>query len=116
MRDERRSDANESELDYDPFSMSDTNLDGGRRALIRLVEIASGQQNLREKYQQYRACASSGGDFWGEAVKLLNIRARWHRCVASQAGRRLAEGAAPQDAEVPARESVDRAALRAPGG
>ncbi|HEY2276130.1 MAG TPA: lysophospholipid acyltransferase family protein [Steroidobacteraceae bacterium] len=54
--------------------MSDTSLGDGRRALIRLIEIASGQQNLREKYQQYRACASSGGDFWGEAVKLLSIR------------------------------------------
>lgn len=60
--------------DYNPFSMSDTSLDGGRRALIRLIEIASGQQNLQEKYQQYRVCAAAGGDFWSEAVKLLNIR------------------------------------------
>lgn len=62
------------EPDYNPFSMSDSSLDARRRALIRLIEITSGQQNLQEKYQQYRACAASGGDFWSEAVKLLNIR------------------------------------------
>jgi putative hemolysin len=54
--------------------MSDTSLDGGRRALIRMIEIASGQQNLQEKYQQYRACAASGGDFWNAVVTLLDIR------------------------------------------
>jgi putative hemolysin len=54
--------------------MSDTSLDASRRALIRLIEITSGQPNLQEKYQQYRACAASGGDFWSEAVKLLDIR------------------------------------------
>jgi len=70
---QRRADGS-SELDYNPFSMSDTSLDGGRRALIRLIEIASGQQNLQEKYQRYRACAASGGDFWSEVVRLLNIR------------------------------------------
>lgn len=74
MAQARRREADGSELDYNPFSMSDTSLDGGRRALIRLIEIASGQQNLQEKYQQYRACAASGGDFWSEAVKLLGIR------------------------------------------
>ncbi len=79
MMDERRSEGNESALDHNPFSMSDSNLDAGRRVLIRLTEIASGQQNLQEKYQQYRACASAGGDFWSEAVKLLNIRVDFDR-------------------------------------
>jgi putative hemolysin len=74
MAEARRREDDPSEPDYNPFSMSDTSIDGGRRALIRLIEIVSGQRNLQEKYQQYRACAASGGDFWSEAVKLLDIR------------------------------------------
>ena len=74
MAEARRREGDGSEPDYNPFSMSDTSLDGSRRALIRLIEIASGQPNLQEKYQQYRACAACGGDFWSEAVQLLNIR------------------------------------------
>ena len=70
----RRRGDDSAQLDYNPFSMSDTSLDGGRRALIRMIEIASGQQNLQRKYRQYRACASSAGDFWSEAVGLLGIR------------------------------------------
>jgi putative hemolysin len=62
------------ELDYNPFSMSDTSLDGTRRALIRLLEFVSGQQNLQEKYRQYRSRASSAESFWSEAVHLLGIR------------------------------------------
>lgn len=68
-----------AELDYNPFSMSDTSLDAGRRALIRLIEITSGQQNLQEKYRQYRACAASGDDFWSEAVELLDIQVALER-------------------------------------
>jgi putative hemolysin len=74
MMDERRSETNEPAPEDDPFSMSDTSLGGGRRALIRLIELASGQPNLQEKYRQYRACAAAGGDFWSEAVRLLDIR------------------------------------------
>jgi len=62
-----------SELDYNPFSMSDTSLDGPRRALIRAIEIASGQPNLQERYRRYRASVSRDS-FWNEAVRLLGIR------------------------------------------
>jgi putative hemolysin len=63
-----------SRLDYNPFSMSDSSLDVTRRALIRLIEIASGQQNLQEKYRRYRACAARETSFWNDAVRLLGIR------------------------------------------
>ena len=72
MTDEPRNSA--TELDYNPFSMSDSSLDAPRRALIRLIEITSGQTNLQERYREYRARTSSGGSFWDEAVRLLNIR------------------------------------------
>jgi putative hemolysin len=74
MMDARRSVPHEAELDYDPFSMSDGGLDGTRRALVRLIEITSGQQNLQQKYREFRARAASGASFWDEAVRLFNIR------------------------------------------
>ena len=63
-----------AERDYNPFSMSDASLDGTRRALIRMIEIASGQPGLPQKYQEYRSCTSPGASFWNEAVRLLGIR------------------------------------------
>lgn len=72
MTDERSTHA--AELDYNPFSMSDSSLDAARRALIRLIEITSGQTNLQQKYRQYRARTSAGASFWDEAVRLLELR------------------------------------------
>ena len=60
--------------DYNPFSMSDSSLDGTRRALIRLIEITSGQQNLEQRYREYRVRSAAGGSFWNEAVRLLGMR------------------------------------------
>jgi putative hemolysin len=75
MTHELRSEVNGSEPDYNPFSMSDAGLPGARRALIRLIELGSGQQNLQQKYRDYRARAAAGGaSFWDEAVRLLNLR------------------------------------------
>jgi putative hemolysin len=75
MTHELRSEVNGSELDYNPFSMSDGGLAGTRRALIRLIERGSGQQNLQRRYREYRAQAAAGGaSFWDEAVRLLNLR------------------------------------------
>lgn len=74
MMDERSGQANESEPEYNPFSMSDSSLDAARRALIRLIEITSGQHNLQQKYRAYRARTASGASFWDEAVQLLDIR------------------------------------------
>jgi putative hemolysin len=79
MAEARRREDDSSEPDYNPFSMSDTSLDRTRRALIRLIEITSGQPNLQEKYRRYRACAASGGDFWSEAARLLNIQVALER-------------------------------------
>jgi len=62
------------EPDYNPFSMSDGGLNATRRALIRLIEIASGQYNLQRRYRQYRARTPSGGSFWDEAVRLFGLR------------------------------------------
>jgi putative hemolysin len=66
----------DSESGYNPFSMSDGGLLGTRRALIRLIELGSGQQNLQRKYRAYRArsAAGGGGSFWNEAVRLLDLR------------------------------------------
>lgn len=58
----------------DPFSMSDGSLDATRRALIRLIEITSGQQNLLRKYREYRTRTTAGVSFWDEAVRLLELR------------------------------------------
>jgi putative hemolysin len=73
MADARRPADDIAQLDYNPFSMSDTSLDAARRALIRVIEIASGQQNLQERYRQYRACVCSES-FWNAAVRLLGVR------------------------------------------
>jgi hypothetical protein len=71
MTHELRSEVNASELDYNPFSMSDGGLLGTRRALIRLLELGSGQQKLQQKYRADRAHAATGGaSFWEEAVRL----------------------------------------------
>jgi len=75
MMDESGTKVNESELDYNPFSMSDGGLRGSRRALIRLIELTSGQKDLQQKYLEYRARAGTGGaSFWDEAVRLLDLR------------------------------------------
>jgi putative hemolysin len=60
--------------DYNPFSMSDPSLDGTRRALIRLLELTSGRQNLAQKYREYRLRSAAGGCFWDEAVRFLGMR------------------------------------------
>ena len=62
------------EPDYNPFSISDSSLNGTRRALIRLIEITSGQQNLEQKYREFRVRSAAGGSFWNEAVRLSRTR------------------------------------------
>jgi putative hemolysin len=60
--------------DSKPYSMADTSVNWAQRALIRLIEIASGQQHLQEKYDEYRADGHRQATFWN-AVRLAGIRA-----------------------------------------
>jgi putative hemolysin len=60
--------------DSKPYSMADTSVNWTQRALIRMIEIASGQQCLQEKYDAYRADGHRQATFWNDAVRLAGIR------------------------------------------
>jgi putative hemolysin len=61
--------------DSKPYSMADTSVNWAQRALIRLIEITSGQQSLQQKYDYYRAGTQRKATFWSDAVRLAGIRA-----------------------------------------
>jgi putative hemolysin len=61
--------------DSKPYSMADTSVNWAQRALIRMIEITSGQQRLQEKYDKYRAGGQRRATFWNDAVRLAGIRA-----------------------------------------
>jgi len=61
--------------DSKPYSMADTSVNWGQRALIRMIEVASGQQCLQEKYDEYRADGHRQATFWNDAVRLAGIKA-----------------------------------------
>ena len=61
--------------DSKPYSMADTSVNWAQRALIRTIEISSGQQRLQEKYDRYRADGHAHATFWKDAVRLAGIRA-----------------------------------------
>ena len=61
--------------DIKPYSMADTSVNWAQRALIRMIEVASGQQRLQEKYDEYRADGHRQATFWNDAVRLAGIRA-----------------------------------------
>lgn len=56
--------------------MSDTSLNWPRRAVIRMIELISGQLGLQENYDQYRLGSQPGGErFWSDAVRLFGLKA-----------------------------------------
>lgn len=61
-------------LIQNPFSMSDTSVNRTRRALIRLLELTSGQRHLQKKYDEYLLQAVPEANFYSDAVRLPNIR------------------------------------------
>lgn len=59
------------------YSMSDPMLSLVQRAVIRAIELMSGQQRLQRDYDDYRSRAASGTDFWSDVVGRLGIRAEF---------------------------------------
>jgi putative hemolysin len=57
------------------YSMSDTSLSRPRRALIRMVELLSGQQQLQKNYDAYRARPARDASFWTDVMRLFNVKA-----------------------------------------
>jgi putative hemolysin len=57
------------------YSMSDTSLDRGRRALVRMIETLSGQRRLQRIYEEYRARPHPERTFWSDAAQTLGITA-----------------------------------------
>ena len=52
-----------------PYSMSDVSLDRTRRALIRTLEMLTGQRLLQQHYAAYRARQRPDADFWSDAAR-----------------------------------------------
>jgi putative hemolysin len=55
------------------YSMSDISLDRGRRTLVRMIEIVSGQRRLQQVYEEYRARPHPHRTFWSDAAQCLGI-------------------------------------------
>jgi putative hemolysin len=56
-----------------PYTMSDAALPIPRRALIRALEIATGQRALQARYERHRRAAAASGDFWDDVVRGFGI-------------------------------------------
>lgn len=66
-------------LSKNPYSMADDTLTWADRAMIRLLEMVTGQQWLQDKYQGYRAQGRPQGALWSDAVALFGIRPEFDR-------------------------------------
>src|SRR5262245_17978613 len=55
--------------------MADPSVNWAQRALIRTIEVASCQQRLQEKYDEYHADGHRQVTFWNDAVRHAGIRA-----------------------------------------
>jgi len=58
-----------------PYTMSDASLTWPRRALIRSLEMLSGQQRLQASYERYGAEQRPQRAFWDDVVRLFGIHA-----------------------------------------
>jgi putative hemolysin len=58
---------------HSPYTMSDTTLKPSQRAVIRLLELLWGQQDLQARYDDYRRGTHVPGGFWGDAVRRIGI-------------------------------------------
>ncbi len=57
-----------------PYSMSDTSLDRPRRAMIRALELVSGQHDMQRGYDRYRSNAPAGISFFADGVSHFGVR------------------------------------------
>ena len=55
------------------YSMADNTLGRTHRTMIRLLEIASGQQRLQDLYERYRAGSPDKENFWTDSIRLFGI-------------------------------------------
>ena len=57
-----------------PYSMSDTSLDRPRRAMIRALELVSGQNDMQRGYDRYRHDTRHGDSFFADGVRHFGVR------------------------------------------